>query len=181
MVAETRPATPSLRPHGGPCRSRRSRRARWHPCARSGLARPRMTGSSWAPGIRKPVWCSSTPWGHLSGPRRTRTASRIHSVRHTLALIMRRTGIPPVDAAALLGHTAEVHYATYSRAPRREPGPWPPGSEPLWRGRVTLVKLREIRGPPSRWRSAPTRPTGSGWRVNSRPLDTQIGRPWCRG
>ena len=28
---------------------------------------------------------------------------RLHAVRHTLALIMHRAGVPPVDAAALLG------------------------------------------------------------------------------
>ena len=38
---------------------------------------------------------------------------RLHAVRHTLALIMHRAGVPPVDAAALLGHSLEVHYTTY--------------------------------------------------------------------
>ena len=38
---------------------------------------------------------------------------RLHAVRHTLALIMHRAGVPPVDAASLLGHSLEVHYATY--------------------------------------------------------------------
>ena len=38
---------------------------------------------------------------------------QLHSVRHTLALIMHRAGIPPVDAAAFLGHTVAVHLARY--------------------------------------------------------------------
>ena len=38
---------------------------------------------------------------------------RLDSVRHTLALMMHRTGIPPVEVAALLGHMVEVHYAPY--------------------------------------------------------------------
>ena len=38
---------------------------------------------------------------------------RLHSVRHTLGLIMHRAGVAPVDAAAFLGHSLEVHYATY--------------------------------------------------------------------
>jgi hypothetical protein len=33
---------------------------------------------------------------------------------------MRRIGIPPVDAAALIGHTAEVHYAPH--LPRADKG-----------------------------------------------------------
>jgi integrase len=38
---------------------------------------------------------------------------RMHSVRHTVALIGHRAGIAPADMAALLGHTLAVHYATY--------------------------------------------------------------------
>jgi integrase len=37
----------------------------------------------------------------------------LHRVRHTLAGIMHRDGIPPADAAALLGHTLAVHLSTY--------------------------------------------------------------------
>ena len=38
---------------------------------------------------------------------------QLHSVRHTLATIMHRSGTAPSDAAALLGHTVAVHLATY--------------------------------------------------------------------
>ncbi len=38
---------------------------------------------------------------------------RLHSVRHTLALMMHRAGQAPADAASLLGHSVEVHLATY--------------------------------------------------------------------
>jgi integrase len=38
---------------------------------------------------------------------------KLHSVRHTLALMMHRAGQAPADAAALLGHTVAVHLATY--------------------------------------------------------------------
>lgn len=37
----------------------------------------------------------------------------LHLIRHTLAGVMNRKGVPPVDAAALLGHTVEVYYSTY--------------------------------------------------------------------
>jgi integrase len=37
----------------------------------------------------------------------------LHAVRHTLATIMNRAGVPPVDAAALLGHTVAVYLARY--------------------------------------------------------------------
>jgi hypothetical protein len=37
----------------------------------------------------------------------------LHSARHTLALIMHRAGVPPVDAAAVLGHSLQVHIANY--------------------------------------------------------------------
>jgi integrase len=38
---------------------------------------------------------------------------KLHSVRHTLALMMHRAGQAPADAAALLGHTVAVHLSTY--------------------------------------------------------------------
>jgi integrase len=38
---------------------------------------------------------------------------QLHSVGHSLALIMHQAGIPPVDAAAFLGHTVAVHLARY--------------------------------------------------------------------
>jgi integrase len=38
---------------------------------------------------------------------------RLHSVRHTLALMMHRAGQAPADAAALLGHSVAVHLETY--------------------------------------------------------------------
>lgn len=38
---------------------------------------------------------------------------RLHSVRHSLAFWLHSLGVPPADAAALLGHTVEVHLATY--------------------------------------------------------------------
>jgi len=37
----------------------------------------------------------------------------LHSVRHTLAFMLHRLGVTPGDAAALLGHTVQVHLATY--------------------------------------------------------------------
>lgn len=38
---------------------------------------------------------------------------RLHSVRHSLAFWLHSLGVTPADAAALLGHTVEVHLATY--------------------------------------------------------------------
>lgn len=38
---------------------------------------------------------------------------RLHSVRHSLAFWLHSLGVPPADAAALLGHTVEVHLSTY--------------------------------------------------------------------
>jgi integrase len=38
---------------------------------------------------------------------------RLHSVRHSLAFWLHSLGVPPRDAAALLGHTLEVHLSTY--------------------------------------------------------------------
>lgn len=37
----------------------------------------------------------------------------LHSVRHSLAFWLHREGVAPADAAALLGHTVEVHLSTY--------------------------------------------------------------------
>jgi len=37
----------------------------------------------------------------------------LHSVRHSLAFWLHSLGVTPADAAALLGHTVEVHLATY--------------------------------------------------------------------
>jgi hypothetical protein len=61
----------------------------------------------------------------------------LHSVRHTLALIMRRAGVPPVDAAALLGHSLEVHYSTYlacddHESPPSVGCPWGCGGGKSW-------------------------------------------------
>lgn len=38
---------------------------------------------------------------------------RLHSVRHSLALVMHRAGVAPGDAAGLLGHTLAVHLDAY--------------------------------------------------------------------
>lgn len=38
---------------------------------------------------------------------------RLHSVRHSLAFWLHALGVSPADAAALLGHTVEVHLSTY--------------------------------------------------------------------
>ena len=37
----------------------------------------------------------------------------LHSVRHSLAFWLHSLGVTPADAAALLGHTVEVHLSTY--------------------------------------------------------------------
>lgn len=37
----------------------------------------------------------------------------LHSVRHSLAFWLHSLGVTPADAAALLGHTVEVHMSTY--------------------------------------------------------------------
>lgn len=37
----------------------------------------------------------------------------LHSVRHSLAFWLHREGVTPADAAALLGHTVDVHLSTY--------------------------------------------------------------------
>jgi integrase len=47
---------------------------------------------------------------------------RLHSVRHTLALIGHRAGIGPADMAALLGHTLAVHLSAYIPATERGAG-----------------------------------------------------------
>ncbi|MEP9381115.1 site-specific integrase [Nocardioides sp. KR10-350] len=38
---------------------------------------------------------------------------RLHSVRHSLAFWLHSLGVTPADAAALLGHTVDVHLRTY--------------------------------------------------------------------
>jgi integrase len=38
---------------------------------------------------------------------------RLHRVRHSLAFCLHQLGVAPADAAALLGHTVEVHLSTY--------------------------------------------------------------------
>ncbi len=40
-------------------------------------------------------------------------AIRLHSLRHSLAMTMHRRGVAPRDAAALLGHSVQVHLSTY--------------------------------------------------------------------
>ncbi len=40
-------------------------------------------------------------------------AITLHSVRHSLAFWLHSLGVTPADAAALLGHTVEVHLSTY--------------------------------------------------------------------
>lgn len=37
----------------------------------------------------------------------------LHSIRHSLAFWLHQVGVAPADAAALLGHTVEVHLSTY--------------------------------------------------------------------
>ena len=41
------------------------------------------------------------------------TRITLHSVRHSLAFWLHSLGVTPADAAALLGHTTEVHLSTY--------------------------------------------------------------------
>jgi len=41
---------------------------------------------------------------------------RLHATRHTMADALAAAGVPPVDAAALLGHTTAVYLATYARS-----------------------------------------------------------------
>jgi integrase len=41
---------------------------------------------------------------------------RLHAVRHSVADLLASLGVPPVDAAALLGHTTSVYLDTYARA-----------------------------------------------------------------
>lgn len=38
---------------------------------------------------------------------------RLHSVRHSLAFWLHSLGVPPADAAALLGHTVDVRLSVY--------------------------------------------------------------------
>jgi hypothetical protein len=76
---------------------------------------------------------------------------RLHSVRHTLALIMHRVGVAPVDAASFLGHTVEVHYATYLPRSEREPGALPVRSVWPWQGLSEIsVILHPIPQPATR-------------------------------
>jgi integrase len=59
----------------------------------------------------RPEWYSDTfrRLGAAAGvPRIT-----LHSVRHSLAFWLHQIGVAPADAAALLGHTVEVHLSTY--------------------------------------------------------------------
>ncbi|HEX7834102.1 MAG TPA: hypothetical protein VF479_01385, partial [Pseudolysinimonas sp.] len=37
----------------------------------------------------------------------------VHSTRHSLAFWLHQIGVAPADAAALLGHSVEVHLAVY--------------------------------------------------------------------
>jgi integrase len=41
------------------------------------------------------------------------TTINLHSVRHSLAFWLHQIGVAPADAAALLGHSTEVHLSTY--------------------------------------------------------------------
>ncbi len=43
-------------------------------------------------------------------------AIRLHAVRHSVADMLASLGVPPVDAAAMLGHTTSVYLDTYARA-----------------------------------------------------------------
>ena len=38
---------------------------------------------------------------------------RLHSTRHTVAYLLHDAGVPPVKAAAFLGHTLGVHLSVY--------------------------------------------------------------------
>jgi len=38
---------------------------------------------------------------------------KLHNVRHSLAFWLHQLGVAPADAAALLGHSVEVHLSTY--------------------------------------------------------------------
>lgn len=44
---------------------------------------------------------------------------RLHSIRHTIALMLRRAGQAPADDGALLGHSVAVHLSTYVPATER--------------------------------------------------------------
>lgn len=37
----------------------------------------------------------------------------VHSTRHTVAYLLHDAGVPPVRAAAFLGHTPQVHLSVY--------------------------------------------------------------------
>lgn len=58
---------------------------------------------TWSAGVIAP---SGTNHGSLG-------VCQLHSVRHSLAFWLHSLGVTPADAAALLGHTVEVHLSTY--------------------------------------------------------------------
>jgi integrase len=41
---------------------------------------------------------------------------RLHAVRHSVADMLASLGVPPIDAAAMLGHTTSVYLDTYARS-----------------------------------------------------------------
>jgi integrase len=71
-----------------------------------------------------PVWSMHPGTVALLRSPRARQADvpvvRLHSVRHTLALILHRAGWTPADVAPLLGHSLEVHLSTH--VPRTKRG-----------------------------------------------------------
>lgn len=58
-----------------------------------------------------PAWFSD----HFAALQRSAGVSviKLHSTRHTIAYLMHDAGIPPVRAAAFLGHTLTVHLDNY--------------------------------------------------------------------
>jgi hypothetical protein len=44
---------------------------------------------------------------------------RLHGLRHSLATVLHRRGVPPADVARLLGHTLAVHLSTYFASDER--------------------------------------------------------------
>lgn len=58
----------------------------------------------------RPEWYSDTFRGLCSEAEVP--LIRLHSVRHSLAFWLHKVGVSPADAAALLGHTVEVHLST---------------------------------------------------------------------
>jgi hypothetical protein len=55
-----------------------------------------------------------------SWPTRVWAVEGANGTRHALALVMHRAGVAPVDAAAVLGHSVEVHLSVY--LPRSDEG-----------------------------------------------------------